>query len=141
MLYFTRAWNQKKRSYKTRYKRESLKQPILSPVRLPKLDRITYVYARDKTSETIREVSNVSYDAWIKKRWITILRYDSAHGYLHQHTLFSLTQRKEFIGKEHILQESTQQDWLTFAIGERKTSKNSWNNIFLALLDSPFRAS
>lgn len=103
---------------------------ITREIVLTETDRITYVYTRDNTSDDISEVTNVSYDVLIKKRWITILRYDSAHGYLHQHVLFSLTQRKEFVSKEYILQESTHQDWLTFAIEDIKANFIEYKHAF-----------
>jgi len=105
----------KKRNYKAKQQKK-IAQTILTVSReipLTETDRITYVYARDKTEDAIREIINVSYDAWIEKSWLTILRYDSTHGYLHQHTRFSLTQEKEFISKEHIPQEGSHQEWLT----------------------------
>jgi hypothetical protein len=78
----------------------------------------------------ILEVINVSYEAWIKKHWLTILRYDSTHRYLHQHTRFSLTKEKEFISKEHLLQTGSHQDWLTFAIADIKTNFSSYRRAF-----------
>ncbi len=104
---------------------------ISREIPLTKTDRITYVYARDKTTDSIREVINVSYEAWIKKHWLTILRYDSTHGYLHQHTRFSLTKEKEFISKERVLQTGNHQDWLTFAIADIKTNFSSYRQAFL----------
>ena len=91
----------KKGSYKTKqHKRVTKTIRIISrEIPLTETDRITYVYARDKTTDAIREVTNVSYETSIDKGWHTILRYDSAHGYLHQHTRFSLTEQKEFITK------------------------------------------
>jgi hypothetical protein len=103
----------KKRNHKAKQQKK-LAQTIRTASReipLTETDRITYVYARDKTEDAIREIINVSYDAWIEKSWLTILRYDSTHGYLHQHTRFSLTQEKEFISKEHIPQEGSHQEW------------------------------
>ena len=103
---------------------------ISREIPLTKTDRITYVYARDKITYTILEVINVSYEALIDKSWLTILRYDSTHGYLHQHTRFSLTQEKEFISKEHISQAGSHQDWLTWAIEDIKTNFLSYRQAF-----------
>src|SRR5688572_1201994 len=108
----------KKGSYKTKQQRRVTKtiRIISREIPLTDTDRITYVYVKDKTTDVIQKVINVSYEAWVEKSWLTILRYDSAHGYLHQHTRFSLIQEKEFISKEHILQTGSHQDWLTWAI-------------------------
>jgi hypothetical protein len=96
-------------SYKAKKVTQTIRT-ISREIPLTKTDRITYVYVKDTTTDVIQEVINVSYDAWIEKGWLTILRYDSTHRYLHQHTRFSLTQEKEFISKEHILQAGSHQD-------------------------------
>jgi hypothetical protein len=122
----------KKGSYKIKQQKKVAQsiRIISREIPLTKTDRITYVYARDKITFTIREVINVSYEAWIKKHWLTILRYDSTHGYLHQHTRFSLTKEKEFISKAHLLQTGSHQDWLTFAIADIKTNFSSYRRAF-----------
>ena len=122
----------KKGSYKTKQQKKVAQtiRIISREIPLTKKDRITYVYARDKTTDMILEVINVSYEALIDKSWLTILRYDSTHGYLHQHTRFSLTQEKEFISKEHISQSGSHQDWLTWAIEDIKTNFLSYRQAF-----------
>ena len=119
----------KKESYKAKKVTHTIRT-ISREIPLTVTDRITYVYVKDITTDVIQEVINVSYDAWIKKSWLTILRYDSTHGYLHQHTRFSLTQEKEFISKEHILQAGSQQDWLTWAIEDIKTNFMAYRQAF-----------
>jgi hypothetical protein len=108
---------------------------ISREIPLTKTDRITYVYARDKTTDAIREVTNVSYEARLDKSWLTILRYDSAHGYLHQHTRFSLTQKKEFISTENVSQAGSHQEWLTWAIKDIKTNFLAYKNAFVKRSD------
>jgi hypothetical protein len=98
---------------------------------LTQTDRITYIYTRDSATDAVREVINVSYDIWIEKRWHTILRYDSTHGYLHQHMRLALTVEKEFISKEHILRTHSHGDWLTFAIEDIKTNFVAYRHAFL----------
>ena len=121
----------KRGSYKIKQQKKVAQIRIISrEIPLTVTDRITYVYTRDKTTDVIREVTNVSYDAWIKKSWLTILRYDSAHGYLHQHSRFSLTEKKEFISKERILQEGKPQEWLTWAIEDIKTNFLAYRRAF-----------
>jgi hypothetical protein len=85
---------------------------------------------KDITTDVIQKVINVSYEAWIENSWLTILRYDSTHGYLHQHARFSLTQEKEFISKERVLQFGSHQDWLTWAIEDIKTNFMSYRQAF-----------
>jgi hypothetical protein len=122
----------KKGSYKTKQQKKIAQtiRIISREIPLTETDRITYVYARDKTTDDIREVTNVSYEAWIERNWLTILRYDSSHGYLHQHTRFSLTEQKEFINKEHILQDGSHQEWLTWAIENIKTNFLAYRRAF-----------
>jgi hypothetical protein len=104
---------------------------ITREISLTDTDRITYVYGKDSTTNEIQEVVNVSDDLWIEKRWLTILRYDSTHGYLHQHTRLSLAQEKEFISKEHILKEGSHPDWLTLAVEDIKTNFSLYRQAFL----------
>src|SRR5918998_505969 len=122
----------KKGSYKTKQQKKVAQtiRIISREIPLTKKDRITYVYARDKTTDMILEVINVSYEALIDKGWLTILRYDSTHGYLHQHTRFSLTQEKEFISQGHISQAGSHQDWLTWAIENIKTNFSAYRRAF-----------
>jgi hypothetical protein len=128
----------KKGSYKTKQQRRVTKtiRIISREIPLTETDRITYVYARDKTTDAIREVTNVSYEARLDKSWLTILRYDSAHGYLHQHARFSLTEQKEFISTENVSQAGGHQEWLTCA--HCQLFFNMGDNYFLTLSPSPF---
>jgi hypothetical protein len=122
----------KKGSYKAKQQKKVAQsiRTISREIPLTNTDRITYVYVKDKTMDVIQKVINVSYEAWIERGWLTILRYDSTHGYLHQHTRFSLTQEKEFISKEHILQTGSHPEWLTFAIADIKTNFSSYRRAF-----------
>jgi hypothetical protein len=122
----------RKGSYKIKQQKKvaQIIRIISREIPLTKTDRITYVYARDKITFTILEVINVSYEAKLGKSWLTILRYDSAHGYLHQHTRFSLTQKKEFITKENVSQTGNHKEWLTWAIKDLKTNFLAYKNAF-----------
>jgi hypothetical protein len=122
----------KKGSYKTK-RRKRVAQTIRTisrEIALTETDRITYVYTRDKITDAIREVINVSYEVWIENTWQTIIRYDSVHGYLHQHTLFSLTQKKEFITTENISQAGSHQEWLTWAMKDIKINFLTYKTTF-----------
>ena len=121
----------KRGSYKSKQQKKLARIRIISrEIPLTVTDRITYVYTRDKTTDVIREVTNVSYDAWIKKNWLTILRYDSAHGYLHQHSRSSLADQKEYISKDQVLQVGKPQEWLTWAIEDIKTNFLAYRRAF-----------
>jgi hypothetical protein len=127
----------KKGSYKIKQQKKVAQtiRIISREIPLTETDRITYVYARDKTTDAIREVTNVSYEARLDKSWLTILRYDSAHGYLHQHIRFSLTEQKEFISIENVSQAGSHQEWLTWAIKDIKTNFLAYKNAFVKRSD------
>jgi len=133
-LCYTSACMERRRRgrYKTKQQKKVAQtiRIVSREIPLTDTDRITYVYVKDKTTDVIQKVVNVSYEAWIEKRWLTILRYDSTHRYLHQHARFSLTQEKEFISKEHILQLGSHQDWLTWAIEDIKTNFMAYRQAF-----------
>ena len=127
----------KKGSYKIKQQKKVAQtiRIISREIPLTKTDRITYVYMKDTATRVIQEVVNVSYEAWIEKSWLTILRYDSTHGYLHQHTRFSLTREKEFISKEYILRAGSHQDWLTWAIADIKMNFSAYRLAFFKRSD------
>jgi hypothetical protein len=127
----------KKGSYKIKQQRKVAQtiRIISREIPLTDADRFTYVYARDKITDVILEVINVSYEAWIDNSWLTLIRYDSAHGYLHQHTRFSLTQKKEFISIENVSQAGSHHEWLTWAIKDIRTNFLAYKNAFFKRSD------
>jgi hypothetical protein len=48
--------------------------------------------------------------------WMTIVRYDSAHDYLHQHIRISLEDADELAGAE--VKAGSPHEWLTIAIAD-----------------------
>ncbi|GHO85244.1 hypothetical protein KSZ_32500 [Dictyobacter formicarum] len=52
-------------------------------------DRITYVYKQDDKYKII-DVTDVSYEIFLNQKWVTILRYDNAHGF-HRHLIGSIS--------------------------------------------------
>jgi hypothetical protein len=100
-------------------------------INLTDIDRVTYVYKRDGKGQII-EVTNVSYDIKINADWITIVRYDSSHGYLHRHLVISmanlLSDTPTTIG---VKKKGGHASWLTWAINDIKSQYESYRNGFL----------
>ena len=78
-------------------------------------DRLTYVYGLDGAGHTIA-VINVSYEILISKRWVTIIRMDSAHGFLHRHARFSLENEMANVENVSMPKKGTQKELLRWAI-------------------------
>jgi hypothetical protein len=75
-------------------------------------DQITYIYK--KQGLEYQEVVNVSYEIKVKNAWMTIVRYDSSHGFLHRHIRISLDNPNEITGGE--IEQGGHHAWLTIAI-------------------------
>ncbi len=101
------------------------KEQALTPT-----DRITYVYRIDtRINETI-EVTNVSYEIKIKAEWPTIIRYDSAHGYLHKHIRISLADKKETTTRDRVKHKGDPKIWLTWAIQDIQKNFLEYRRLF-----------
>lgn len=80
---------------------------------LSTVDRITVISGiRNKK---IEGVINVSYEIYVRNKWITILRFDSAHGYIHRHTRISLDNPDTTVENFSVIQKGKPKDWLTWA--------------------------
>src|SRR5947208_706776 len=91
----------KKGSYKAKKVTQTLRT-ISREIPLTKIDRITYVYVKDTTTDVIQEVINVSYEAWIEKGWLTILRYDSTRMGICINTSVFLSHRRKNLSVKSI---------------------------------------
>lgn len=78
-------------------------------------DRLTYVYCINSKNK-ITEVINVSYELLINKKWITIVRFDSSHGYLHRHMRISLNDPNTTTDNINVIKKGNPSMWLTWAI-------------------------
>ncbi len=93
-------------------------------------DRLIYIYVIDtKTNRTI-EIVNVSYEVKIEKHWKTIIRYDSAHGYLHKHIRVSLIDEKETTTRDRVKQKGDPKIWLTWAVGDIQRNFIEYRRLF-----------
>jgi hypothetical protein len=76
-------------------------------------DRVTVIFGIKE--DTIKGVINVSYEVFINNKWITILRFDSVHGYLHRHTRISLDNPDTTVENFSVIQKGGPKEWLTWA--------------------------
>lgn len=88
---------------------------IPKEIYLTSVDRITYVGLGDK-DRNITEVINVSYEINFNDEWITILRFDSHHNYLHRHIRVSLTDKSEIEDSIGVKRKGSPHVWYTWAI-------------------------
>ena len=92
---------------------------ISKEIYLSESDRITRVSVVDGNRK-ILEITNVSYEIKIGDEWMTIIRYDSSHGFLHRHTRFSLDDSVEVVERENVKQKGSPDNWYTWAIEDIK---------------------
>ena len=93
-------------------------------------DRLIYIYIVDKNTNTTIEVINVSYEIKVEGAWETIIRYDSAHGYLHKHSRVSLIDEKETTTRESVKQKGDPKGWLTWAIQDIQKNFVEYRRLF-----------
>jgi len=77
-------------------------------------DRVIYSYETDK-ERNIQKVVNVCYDVNINSEWITIVRYDSKHGFLHRHMRVSLGNPSDTPSTAGVIKKGKPHKWLSWA--------------------------
>lgn len=82
---------------------------------LTEADRVTHIRRVD-SKRTILEVINVSYETKVDDEWMTIVRYDSTHGFLHRHLRVSLNDPKEIINTTGVKKKGSVHAWYTWAV-------------------------
>lgn len=90
-------------------------------IMLSENNRITYIYKQIETGNII-EIVNASFEVKYLNKWITILRYDSHHGYMHRHRLITLDEETEIVDKIGVKQKGTTKRLLRWAIDDIKTN-------------------
>lgn len=78
-------------------------------------DKVIYVYEIN-AAQKVSEVVNVSYQALMVGSWVTLLRFDSEHGFLHGHRRISLRNEQEVVFTAGVKRKGTPHHWLTWAI-------------------------
>ncbi|MBI2334812.1 hypothetical protein HYU96_03335 [Candidatus Daviesbacteria bacterium] len=99
------------------YETPKLKLTKTAPaeIYLSAVDRIYHAGAIDEKGDLI-EVTNISYEINLDDKWVTIVRYDSAHGYLHRHKRISLDDPADTVDRIGVKQKGKPRTWYTWAI-------------------------
>lgn len=84
-------------------------------------NRITYIY-EENNERRIIEIVNVSFEIQYKNKWITIVRYDNHHGYMHRHKMITLDTESEIVEKTGVRQKGTHKRVLSWAITDIKSN-------------------
>ena len=108
-----------KRSYK-KFKKKVVEDIILkNSIFLTENNKINYIYKTSLTGKVI-EVTNVSLEIYFKKKWVTILRYDNYHGYMHRHVSVSISDNSDTATVLNVRQKGTNRRLLRWAIDDIK---------------------
>lgn len=100
-------------------------------IALTEEDQVVYIYERGE-NKNVTEVVNVSYQVLINDEWITIVRFDSEHGYLHCHKRISFEDKSEIVfTANYIPQKGTPQRWLTWSIQHLKERYLNYKRKFI----------
>ena len=112
-----------------KYKHRDKESLIAKEFSLTEQDRITYSYKIDDRGKYL-EVTNTSYEARVENQWITIVRYDSSHGYLHRHTRISLSNETEITSTDRVVKRGDHHNWLTWAIKDLRANFVDYRRLF-----------
>jgi hypothetical protein len=111
-------------------KKESFLVTKKSDQLLTTTERLIYIYIIDTNTNKTIEVVNVSYEIKIEEDWITIIRFDSAHGYLHRHSRVSLDDEKETTTRDSVKRKGDPKRWLTWAIQDIQKNFIEYRRLF-----------
>lgn len=100
-------------------------------------DRITYCYEHLSKSGQVVKVVNVSYEVNIQEEWITVVRFDSDHGYLHRHTRISLNNRATIVDQNGLVIRGTAKHWLSWSIRHLTKGYDIYKKKFLKISKLP----
>ena len=120
----------KRRKKKTsKYGNKSPNIAASKEILLTENDRILYAYKRNSAGQ-YSEVVNVSYEIHLKEKWITIVRYDSSHGYLHKHIRTSFLDERETTSTGGVIKKGSHHKWLTWALNDLKLNFIEYRRLF-----------
>lgn len=97
---------------------------------LSETERIRYIYTRNFRNK-ITNIVSVTYDIFIKNEWVTVIYYDSEHGFLHRHETISFQNRNDVAIEENVKKKGTKEDWLTWSIKDTVKRHNYYKTLFL----------
>jgi len=93
-------------------------------------DQIIYIYECDENRKTT-EVVNVSYQILLDFNWVSIIRFDSEHGYLHRHIRVSVENEIEVVSTAGVVKKGSPRHWLTWAVEHLKKNYLGYRKNFL----------
>lgn len=93
-------------------------------------DQIIYIYECDENRKTI-EVVNVSYQILLDSDWVSIIRFDSEHGYMHRHRRLSVSNEIEVVSTAGVVKKGSPRHWLTWAVEHLKKNYPDYRKNFL----------
>lgn len=93
-------------------------------------DRIIYIFEYDDNHNTTKVV-DVSYEIFINNTWITLVRFDSEHGYLHGHLRMFLNNNSFTRFTAGVKKKGDPGDWLTWSIDHLKNNFKKYRKSFL----------
>lgn len=97
---------------------------------LSEIERVKYIYTHDDNQRIINIIC-VSYDIYINEEWVTIIFYDSEHGFLHRHETISFENRNDIVTEERVKKKGQKKDWLTWAITDIQKRSIYYKKLFL----------
>lgn len=93
-------------------------------------DQIIYIYECDENRKTT-EVVNVSYQILLDSDWVSIIHFDSEHGYLHRHIKVSVSNDIEVVSTAGVVKKGSPRHWLTWAVEHLKKNYPDYRKNFL----------
>lgn len=97
---------------------------------LSETERIRYIYTRNFKNK-ITNIVSVTYDIFIKNEWVTVIYYDSEHGFLHRHETISFQNRSDIATEENVKKKGDREIWLTWAIKDILQKSIYYKKLFL----------
>ena len=96
---------------------------------LSETERIRYIYTWHSKNK-ITNIVSVTYDIFISSEWVTVIYYDSEHGFLHRHETISFQNRNDVATDEDVKKKGDKKDWLTWSIKDIIKRHIYYKNLF-----------
>jgi len=93
-------------------------------------NRVTRIYEQIETGRLV-EIVCASLDTHFKGKWITIVRYDTHHGYMHKHERVSIENESTTVTILGVRQKGTRRRLLRWAIRDINTNYLVYKRKFL----------
>lgn len=97
---------------------------------LSETEGIRYIYTRNSQNK-ITNIISVTYDIFINSEWVTVIYYDSEHGFLHRHETISFDNRNDIATEENVKKKGDRETWLTWAIKDILHKSIYYKKLFL----------